>query len=49
MEVDTDVSLTVVSGTTLAEIWGPNQVPPLQPTTVWRCTYMALRLRWLEQ
>ena len=39
MEVDTGASLTVVSETTLAEIWGPNQVPPLQPTTVQHRTY----------
>ena len=38
MEMDTGASLTVISETTLAEIWKPNQVPPLQPTKVWLST-----------
>ena len=39
MEVDAGASLTVISKTMLAEIWGPKQVPPLQLTTVRLCTY----------
>ena len=39
MEVDTVASVTVVSEATLASIWGPQPVPPLQSTTVKLRTY----------